>query len=492
MEPPTMLMCRILAVLSVMKLGLEPAVVVGQTKVAGAVGQEVILPCNLTHQMTSVTWKFQKRSYTTRRQESQEDTVIKYHNDVFKGKAPMANRSELIAKDFSLKVQKLTPYDVGEYTCVLSVTTRFTVQLVVFGITELTKYLLHNQVLSVSLQQYPSAQNKITVSWWDNKDMEVKNKQSQTDQYSLHKSGLRITDSGKWKCKIKLQFPPFDLDIPFDVIVIGFNDLESEIQYAAVNTTVSFSYSLNLQGVKWTGSLKGHLDWKAKADDNYGEIMNFNITNQGLALPKQIKRFGFKADEKPFRPLCVTLSKVLFEDAGWYQCRVAFDFGHVKTAIHLVVMTVAATPTGPLSKGAEVTLHCQLSALPLQKGLLIWHRVNGTKEESKQVTHREVDVKARTAGLWRCSFVLEDKTLISVDYMLEEAAEWNTYALILIGAISGASVALLFFVSLGTFICTVWQRRQRRAERMVRVRRDLLQNRTCQCQHRLRNDYFEA
>ncbi|XP_019404453.1 PREDICTED: T-cell surface glycoprotein CD4 [Crocodylus porosus] len=489
MEPPTVLMCRILAVLSVMKLGLKPPVAVGQTKVAGVVGQEVILPCSLTRQMTSVTWKFQKRTHTTRRQESQEDIVIKYHINVFKGKAPMANRSELITTNFSLKVQNLAPYDVGEYTCE-SGHRGDTVQLVVFGVTELTKYLLHDQVLFVSLQQYSPVQNKITVTWWDNKDMEVTSEQSQTDQYSLHKSGLRITDSGKWKCKINLQFKPFDLDIPFDVIVIGFKELERKILYAAVNTTVSFSYLLNLWEVKWTGSLKAHLDWKAKADDNYREIMNFSITNQELTSPKQIKRFGFQGVEKPFKQLNVTLSKVLFEDAGWYQFRVTFDFGHLKTAIHLVVMTVSATPTGPLSKGAEVTLHCQLSALPLQKGLLIWHRVNGTKEESKQVIHREVEVKARTAGLWRCSFVLENKTLISVDYMLEEAAEWIMYALTV--AITVASVALLLFVSLCTFICTAWQRRKRRAERMVRVRQDLLQNRTCQCQHRLRIDYFEA
>ncbi|XP_014382635.1 T-cell surface glycoprotein CD4 [Alligator sinensis] len=491
MEPPTVLMCRILAVLSVMKLGLKPAVVVGQKKVAGVVGQEVTLPCSFTHKIPSVTWKYQKRSENTGQQESQEDTVIKYYNDVFKGKAPMANRSVLITESFSLKVKKLTPSDVGEYTCESGKGRGDTVQLVVFDITWFTtKYLPHNGNFSLSLKQYPSAQNKITVTWWDNKHMKVTGKQSQTGQYSLQKIGLRITDSGTWKCKIELQFLPRNLEIPFDVKVIGFRDLESEIRYAAVNTTASFSYSLNLQEVRWTGSFKGHLDWKAKTNDKYQEIMNFNFTNQKLTLPKQIKRFGFKGDEKSFSSLDVELSKVLFEDAGWYQCRITFDFGHVETAIHLVVMTVSATPAGPLSKGAEVMLHCQLSALPSQKGLLIWHRVNGTDEESKQVMHREVEVKARTAGLWRCSFILETKTLISADYMLEEAVEWNIY--VLIAAITGASVALLLFVSLCTFICIAWQRRKRRAKRMVRVRRDLLENRTCQCQHRLRNDYFEA
>lgn len=51
--------------------------------------------------------------------------------------------------------------------------------------------------------------------------MEVTSKQSQTGQYSLQKSGLRITDSGTWKCKIELQFLPGNLEIPFDVKVIG-------------------------------------------------------------------------------------------------------------------------------------------------------------------------------------------------------------------------------------------------------------------------------
>uniref|UniRef100_A0A7M4FUA2 Ig-like domain-containing protein n=1 Tax=Crocodylus porosus TaxID=8502 RepID=A0A7M4FUA2_CROPO len=440
--------------------GLKPPVAVGQTKVAGVVGQEVILPCSLTRQMTS--WS------------SNPSILI-----LPEGKAPMANRSELITTNFSLKVQNLAPYDVGEYTCE-SGHRGDTVQLVVF-VTELTKYLLHDQVLFVSLQQYSPVQNKITVTWWDNKDMEVTSEQSQTDQYSLHKSGLRITDSGKWKCKINLQFKPFDLDIPFDVIVI---ELERKILYAAVNTTVSFSYLLNLWEVKWTGSLKAHLDWKAKADDNYREIMNFSITNQELTSPKQIKRFGFQGVEKPFKQLNVTLSKVLFEDAGWYQFRVTFDFGHLKTAIHLVVMTVSATPTGPLSKGAEVTLHCQLSALPLQKGLLIWHRVNGTKEESKQVIHREVEVKARTAGLWRCSFVLENKTLINHTAQTTLLGVW--WIQLTLSGEGGdlkpsATSERTFNAKIKTCATPLlsWQRR---AERMVRVRQDLLQNRTCQCQ----------
>lgn len=146
--------------------GLKPAAVVGQKKVAGVVGQEVTLPCSFTHKIPSVTWKYQKRSENTGQQESQEDTVIKYYKDVFKGKilnspclppmqgwvapfppqwssnpsililpegkAPMANRSELITESFSLKVKKLTPSDVGEYTCESGKDRRDTVQLVVF------------------------------------------------------------------------------------------------------------------------------------------------------------------------------------------------------------------------------------------------------------------------------------------------------------------------------------------------------------------------
>uniref|UniRef100_A0A7M4FUD2 Ig-like domain-containing protein n=1 Tax=Crocodylus porosus TaxID=8502 RepID=A0A7M4FUD2_CROPO len=463
--------------------GLKPPVAVGQTKVAGVVGQEVILPCSLTRQMTSVTWKFQKRTHTTRRQESQEDIVIKYHINVFKGnilnspclppmqgwaapsppqwssnpsililpegKAPMANRSELITTNFSLKVQNLAPYDVGEYTCE-SGHRGDTVQLVVFG---------------GDLQQYSPVQNKITVTWWDNKDMEVTSEQSQTDQYSLHKSGLRITDSGKWKCKINLQFKPFDLDIPFDVIVI---ELERKILYAAVNTTVSFSYLLNLWEVKWTGSLKAHLDWKAKADDNYREIMNFSITNQELTSPKQIKRFG--VGECPPRGVSCKEPEILRLSS--HLC------------LPLLLSTVSATPTGPLSKGAEVTLHCQLSALPLQKGLLIWHRVNGTKEESKQVIHREVEVKARTAGLWRCSFVLENKTLINHTAQTTLLGVW--WIQLTLSGEGGdlkpsATSERTFNAKIKTCATPLlsWQRR---AERMVRVRQDLLQNRTCQCQ----------
>ncbi|CAM2097364.1 unnamed protein product [Caretta caretta] len=136
--------------------------------------------------------------------------------------------------------------------------------------------------------------------------------------------------------------------------------------YKAVNSTVSFSYSLStdLQQIRELEYITG-LEWKPMADNEYLEKFNFSVTSKELPLFKQIA--NMQVTWKPSNHLEVKLPKVQFKDAGWYQCQITVSRGHVEKAIHLVVMTGFAGPASPVAYaavGSATNLLCFLNRDP--------------------------------------------------------------------------------------------------------------------------------
>ncbi|KAM7180871.1 T-cell surface glycoprotein CD4 isoform 1-T1 [Macrochelys suwanniensis] len=469
----------ILAVFSVMQLGLIPTMAEGETTVFGAVGEQVILPCIDKSQSDGLTWKYNGQ------------IVIQYLSRLLKGRTlALSDRSELnkqeISKgNFSLILSQLRHSDAGKYVCGVSSGT-FMVQLQVFEVTgSPSGYLLQGENLTLTIQGASS----VKVTWFDNRQVEVTAAQSRelkTGERSLQIPNLQAEDSGTWRCHITSLSAK--LDIPYKVLVIGFHHLNQETLYKAVNSTVSFSYSLSthLQQIRELAYIRVGLEWKPKTDSKYLE--KFNFTSKEPLLTKQMA--NMQVTWKPSNHLEVKLSKVQFKDAGWYQCQLTFSRGHVGKTIHLVVMTVSADPVGPLSKWANVTLLCKLSVPVPPNAQLFWEHVNGTEKKLNTLGHSEVKVKTKTVGLWRCSLKVENNVATSIDYTVVKAAEWNSYVVIVPEV--GAGIVLLLLASLGTFIGTARQRRRRRAEKMARARRDLIERRTCQCQRQLKNDYSSA
>lgn len=83
-----------------------------------------------------------------------------------------------------------------------------------------------------------------------------------------------------------------------------------------------------------------------------------------------------------------------------------------------LALTVSANPAGPLSRGASVTLTCQVSGPLAPDAYLSWERVNGTKMDIKNSKQREVklEVNISTAGLWSCHLIEDSDKKISFHY----------------------------------------------------------------------------
>ncbi|XP_067402445.1 T-cell surface glycoprotein CD4 isoform X2 [Emydura macquarii macquarii] len=466
----SMVVTSILAVFSVTQLGLIPTMAEEETMVFGAIGERVILPCIDRSQHDGVTWKYKNQ------------VVIKHQDRILKGITRMTFRSDLnkqeISKgNFSLTLLQLENSDAGKYVCEVGSRT-FEVHLQVFTVTgSPSGYLLSNESLTLKVQGTSSA----GITWHDNHGKMVTHSQSrelENSGYSLRIHSLQAEDSGTWKCHIRSSSAL--LEIPYKVLVIGFHNWALETHYAAVNSTVLLSYTLSAdrQKIGELENIKGGFEWKPEEDRQYQEKFNFSVTSKGLPWSKQMNNMRFTV--KTSNDLQVKLHKVQFKDAGWYRSHFKFSRGRVEKTIHLVVMAVSANPVGPHSKSANVTLLCRLSG-PLPPGAqLFWEHVNGTEKETQKEDHNEVKVMTKTAGRWRCSLKVRNTVVTSTDYTVEKAAEWNIY--VLIGAGVGAGIVLLLLAGLCTFTCTARQRRRRRAEKIARVRQDLIEKRTCQCQ----------
>ncbi|XP_062427385.1 T-cell surface glycoprotein CD4 [Rhea pennata] len=480
MESCSMMVNRILAVFLVMQFGLIPIMAQKEELQTAIAGQKVILNCKgLTHE-AEVTWKY----YAT--------VVRWFRSSHLKGKAPMTNRSEMDQINKSLMVSDLRLSDAGTYSCECESRPVVTISLHVFELRiSLNGHFLPNEAPELSIMQNsPSSQPDLTITLYNNynntETSEILREEAPR-KYILKLKQLQPEDSGTWRCHIHSDTPLIDQNIVFDLKVLGFQNPALERKYAAVDSPVILSWHLNFQEIKWKEDFTGHLNWKPQGNITSHMLFDFNVTAWG-------KRYVTEKDN-PFRfekatigssgVLEAKLRKVQFKHSGQYQIQLVYNGRYVQSKIELLVMKVLVNPDGPLVRGAAMTLLCQVSSPLPPNAHLCWERVNGTQMDFKKSEQYEakVEVTVSTAGLWNCHLIEDNNRKISLNYTVEEAPVWISY--VVIGASIGASVLVLGIACLCTIAGVSWQRRRQRAKRMAQARKHLLENRTCQCQHRL-------
>ncbi|NXK45873.1 CD4 protein, partial [Chauna torquata] len=397
-------------------------------------------------------------------------------------------RSEMNQSSKHLKVSDLRLSDAGIYICEYGSHT-VSISLHVFKLTiSLNGHFLPNEDPTLTLMQNSShSQPHLSIRLFNSNNNTVTPEILQNEaprKYILKLKQLKATDSGTWMCHIHSDSPPINQNISFNVKVLGFEKPDSERMYATVDSTVILSWHLNFQKIGWKEGFTGQLNWKPQGSTTTREILDFNVTaRQKLHETKKSSRFWFEIPErKPDSTIKVKLPKVQFNHSGQYQCQLAYNRKYTQNMIELVVMKVSANPAGPLPKGAEMTLLCQVSSPLPSNAHLRWERVNGTQMDIKKSKQHEakVEVNISAAGLWNCHLMEDNDRKISLNYTVEEAPVWISYAVI--GAIIGTSVFMFGLVCLCIIIGMSWQRRRQRAKRMARARQYLLEKKTCQCQ----------
>ncbi|KFQ89646.1 T-cell surface glycoprotein CD4, partial [Phoenicopterus ruber ruber] len=397
-------------------------------------------------------------------------------------------RSEVIPKSKQLKVLDLRLSDAGLYTCEYS-SQIVRISLHVLKLTiSLDGHFLPNEVPELTLMQNsPHPLSNLIITLFDSNNNIVNPKLSPDkthEKYILQLKQLKATDSGTWMCHVRSDTPLINHNISFDVKVLGFQNPDLERKYATVDSTVTLSWCLNFQNIKWKEGFAAQLNWKQQKNATTHELLDFNITAQEKQhKTKKSSRFRFEILERgPEGIIAVKLPKVHFNHSGQYQCQLVYKGRYTQKEIELVVMKVSANPVGPLPRGAEMTLICQVSSPLPSNAHLRWERVNGTQMDIKRSKPQEakVEVNVSAAGLWTCHLVEDNKEKISLNYLVEEAPSWIRY--VVIGASIGGSVLLFGLVCLWIISGINWQRRRQRAKRMAQARQYLLENKTCQCQ----------
>ncbi|NXL46504.1 CD4 protein, partial [Podilymbus podiceps] len=397
-------------------------------------------------------------------------------------------RSEMIRNSKHLKVLDLRLSDAGIYTCECN-SQIVSISLHVFKLMiSLDGHFLPNEAPELTLMQnssHPLPNLAITLFNSNKNIVNPKLLPHKTPQkYNLQLKQLEATDSGTWICHIHSDSPLINQNISFDVKVLGFQNPDLDRKYATVDSTVILSWWLNVQNIKWREGFTGQLNWKQQESMTTHELLNFNVTAQGKQHKTQkCSRFRFEIPENtPENTIEVKLPKVHFNHSGKYQCQLAYKGRYAQSNIELVVMKVTANPVGPLPRGAEMTLICQVSSPLPPNAHLCWERVNGTQMDIKKSKQQEakVEVNVSAAGLWSCHLIEDNDKKISLHYSVEEAPVWISY--VITGASIGGSVLVVGLACLWIVSGISWQRRRQRAKRMAQARQYLLENKTCQCQ----------
>ncbi|NXH10239.1 CD4 protein, partial [Bucco capensis] len=396
-------------------------------------------------------------------------------------------RAEIDSHTKHLKVSHLRLSDAGDYTCRWDGSPTVTISLHVIELTISSEgHCLPDESLVLTLNSSLSLPDlKITLfnSHGDTVRPELSPHKSHRS-YIMELKELKARDSGTWKCHVHSASPFINQNISFDVKVLGFQTPAFKREYATVDGTITLSWHLNFQQITWRKAFTGHLNWKQTQSASTQELLGFKVTEQG-EKHETIKSSHFQLElpeSKTQSAIEVKLPRIHVNYSGHYQCQLAYNGRYVQSTIELLVMEASANPVGPLLRGTEMILTCQvLSSLP-PNAYLRWERVNGTVKDIKESKQHEgkVEVTISAAGLWNCHLIEGNDIKISLKYLVEEAPTWMSYV------VTGASIAgsvLLFGLACLCIIHGVrWQRRRQRAKRMAQARQHLLENKTCQCE----------
>ncbi|XP_066468751.1 T-cell surface glycoprotein CD4-like [Tiliqua scincoides] len=276
-------------------------------------------------------------------------------------------------------------------------------------------------------------------------------------------------DNGTWECHIP------GLNITYDIKVIGFeNTPNAGMRYAAVNSNVNLSYPLNV---------------KLQDLPDIPEVLIRKLTNDNMNNLKML----IPINANSTYPVKEILN-VQFEDAGQYQCQLRLSHRTLNKSIHLIVMKVSAQPLQLNSTEANLILCCHISAPRDPIGQLDWVHTNRTTKRYS-VQANKFCILTRTAGLWRCSLLVNEDVKIMMDYnvtVAENPDEPNTFPVLKVVVGVVGPLLLLILMVVCVFICKIVARKRQHAKRMVQAKEHLLAKRTCRCRKELTNDYYHA
>ncbi|XP_030043294.1 T-cell surface glycoprotein CD4 [Microcaecilia unicolor] len=465
--------------------------VFGGKVVLGKEGHNIFLPClqNGNVKVTDLKWVKIGNSQDTHFLTWDGNQILRGAKVVSDPRFTLESRNANNG-NFSMIMNSLSTSDAGDYKCTFSNQAQI-VHLYVFQLhASPGNPLLFSESLNLTLKTHPSENSNLKVTWKGPKNQTFNNV-SQTLQI------VNLSDEHKeeWRCRIHHDQSTQDLEIMHTVQKIGFPVNSFSRKFSKINETVvipcklSFEIKSKIENIQ----VQAAGVYKSSKQEDVGlkqQIKYVNISDNGSCWQEEC---GHKSSLLHMKDFSVTLTSVQFSDAGWYTCLVEFNRGNIQTEFQLLIVRVSAKPQALITINSPVNLTCEVSA-SLHNSVVRWTHVNGSSANSKEGKNTTLltltlRVNASHFGLWRCSISVDGQVLFSMDQELEEIPD---HVNLWFWAAVGAGTFAILILTICTVICIARDRRRRRAQRMVRLRKQLYEQKTCQCKMRLHTAYYQS
>ncbi|XP_072280465.1 T-cell surface glycoprotein CD4-like [Pyxicephalus adspersus] len=370
----------------------------------------------------------------------------------------------------AMELDKVQLKDSGTYTCQKDKKTVYTVTLFVFEVSGIPSFnLISSEDLVLKVTFSPEQVPALQVYW-------MKGDKKIGKDTSVELKNVNLDHSGYYSCHIKIEGAD-EVKSSKEIKVRGFAPLAIEYLQESKPVILPWRFNFKVRSTQNTNDAKvkgGKITYPSQV------VKQLDVTQDTVRWPEER---DIKTEDMQNLDIHLSNPKI-----GDYRMEIDLEMGgrtkKLWGNVCLAGLTVSSFSKQDVSTESSVTLLCQINCLD-KNGKLCWQNMNIKHEKCGSPGQinltEEVNVLPETSGIWTCSVVVNQKTIVSANETLEIKNGFLDLSGYKFWVLIGAGALVLLIIVMIIVIMVARSRRLRRAQKRAWLSQNLNQQKRCKC-----------